>query len=142
MVTYLLKTFSLMFALILFGFASLQFNDPDPLPWIGFYVLCALVSLLLVFNIFYSSLFWLAVAACLLRLLIVGSGAFEYLQHMDQEPLMQAMNPNKPYIEEAREFLGAFIALGFISCSALMAPSRYLTGSIRSVKNKEVMASP
>jgi hypothetical protein len=34
---------------------------------------------------------------------------------MSQEPLMQDMNPEKPYIELAREVIGALIALGIIS---------------------------
>lgn len=131
MITHLLKAFAAICALTLLGFAGLQFNDPDPIAWVGFYFLCALVPLLLVFNIYYPPLVLFAVGACLLRLIIVGSGAFEYYQLMEQEPLMQTMNPNKPYIEEAREFLGAFIALGLVIASAWMAHSRYLKIHIR-----------
>jgi hypothetical protein len=34
---------------------------------------------------------------------------------------MQSMNPDKPYIEEAREFLGALIAVVLVCLSALLA---------------------
>lgn len=125
-------------ALTLFGFAALQLNDPDPIGWVSFYILCALVPLLLVFNIYYPPLFWLVVAACLLFLAIAGPGAVEYYRHMDQELLMQSMNPDKPYIEEAREFLGALIALGLVMISALMARSPYLKVYIRSFKGKKI----
>ena len=40
---------------------------------------------------------------------------------MNEEPLMQSMNPNKPYIEEAREFLGALIALAIVALSQWLA---------------------
>ncbi len=125
-------------ALTLIGFASLQFNDPDPIAWAGFYFLCALVPLLLVFNIYYPPLFLVAVAVCALCLVVAGPGAFEYYQHMGQEPLMQRMNPNKPYIEEAREFLGALIALVLIAASALMANSRYLKVYMRHFKDQNI----
>jgi hypothetical protein len=125
-ITHVLKAFAMICALTLIGFAGLQFNDPDPVIWVSFYVLCALIPLLLVFNFYYSPLFLLAVAACLLCLVIAGPGAFEYYRHMGQEPLMQTMNPDKPYIEEAREFLGALIALGLVIINALVAHSRYL----------------
>lgn len=126
MAIYLIKAVALMFALTLLAFASLQLNDPDPIIWAGLYIICALIPLLLVFNIFHPPLFWVAVVLCGIRLVLAATGAFEYFQHMSQEPLMQGMNPNKPYIEEAREFLGLLIALAMLGCSALLARSRYL----------------
>ncbi|MES2823265.1 MAG: transmembrane 220 family protein [Pseudomonadota bacterium] len=125
-------------ALTLLGFAGLQLNDPDPIRWVSFYILCALVPLFLVFNIYSSPLFLLAVAACLLCLAVAGPGAVEYYRHMDQELLMQSMNPDKPYIEEAREFLGALIALGLVIISGLMARNRYLKVYIRAFKGKKI----
>lgn len=119
--TYIAKSIAALFALTLFGFAAIQFNDPDPWVWISFYGLCALVPLLILANIFIRPLFWLTLALCVIELLLSVSGAYNYLLHMDQEPLMQSMNPEKPYIEEAREFLGALIALILVSISAWLA---------------------
>ncbi len=118
--TYLFKVIYLIFGLTLLGFASLQFNDPDPIIWVSFYVICALVPLLLVANKFYRPLFWLAVVICTLAILNSAPGAYQYYLHMKEEPLMQGMNPQKPYIEECREFLGVLIALGFILISVMI----------------------
>jgi hypothetical protein len=118
---YIAKSIAALFALTLFGFAALQFNDPDPVIWVSFYCLCATVPLLLLANKFIRPLFWLTLAICVIELLLSASGTYNYYLHMDQEPLMQSMNPEKPYIEEAREFLGALIALVLVCLSALLA---------------------
>jgi hypothetical protein len=118
---YFYKTIYVLFGITLFGFASLQFNDPDPVIWVSFYVICALVPTLLAANKFYRSLFWLAVVICTIQLSISAPGAYQYYLHMAEEPLMQGMNAEKPYIEECREFLGTLIALGFVVVSALVA---------------------
>lgn len=113
-----------LFSLILFAFSSLQLNDPDPQIWVTFYVLCALVPGLVVFKKFSWILVGLAVAACVAELVVSGPGAYMYYLHRMEEPLMQSMNPDKPYIEEAREFLGALIALTMVLLSIPM--DRYL----------------
>ena len=121
MAPYIIKTFALLLGITLLGFASLQLNDPDPIAWAGFYGICALIPLLLVFNVAYRPLFLLALVLCCIRLGIAAPSTVEYVQYMAQEPLMQAMTPNKPYIEEAREFLGVLIALVIICSSTLLS---------------------
>jgi len=121
---YLSKTLYFIFGITLLGFAGLQFNDPDPIIWISFYVLCALIPSLLVFNIFNRPLFILAIAWCCVELFISAPGAYQYYLHMAEEPLMQGMNPQKPYIEECREFLGALIALALVLISAVLAKKK------------------
>lgn len=118
---YISKSIAALFALTLFGFAALQINDPDPVIWVSFYCLCAAVPLLLIANKFIRPLFWLTLALCVIELFLSAPGAYNYYLHMDQEPLMQSMNPEKPYIEEAREFLGVLIALVLVTLSALLA---------------------
>ena len=100
---------------VLAWFAALQLNDPDPLYWGGFYALCTLVPLLAVFRIESLVLYGLCMIYGVSALVLTGSGELEYLQHAGTESLLQGMNPDKPYIEEAREFLGALIALALIS---------------------------
>lgn len=119
--TILFKAIYFLFGITLFGFSSLQFNDPDPIVWVSFYVICALVPSLLIFNKFYRPLFWLAVVICCIETINSAPGAYQYYLHMAEEPLMQGMNPQKPYIEECREFLGVLIALGLVIISVLMA---------------------
>lgn len=123
---YVSKALYFIFGITLLGFAGLQFNDPDPLIWIGFYVLCALIPSLLLFNIFNRPLFLLAIIWCGVELFISAPGAYQYYLHMTEEPLMQGMNPEKPYIEECREFLGVLIALGVVIVSALLARAKQL----------------
>jgi len=118
---YFLKSVYLLFGITLVAFASLQFNDPDPVIWVSFYTICALVPLLLVVNKFYRTIFWIAVGICAVQLFISAPGAYQYYLHMTEEPLMQGMNADKPYIEECREFLGALIALALVVISTLIA---------------------
>jgi len=118
---YITKSIAALFALTLIGFAALQFNDPDPVIWVTFYGLCALVPLLLLVNKFSRAFFSLTLVICAIELFLTAAGAYNYYLHMNQEPLMQSMNPDKPYIEEAREFLGALIALLLVGASALLA---------------------
>jgi hypothetical protein len=105
--------YHLLVFLLLLTAAALQLNDPDPWVWGGFYAVCALVPLLAIFRI--NS--WILYALCGLCGLVVIiptlDGFIEYLRQA--EPLLQQMAADKPYIEEAREFLGALIALGLIS---------------------------
>lgn len=115
------KSIAALFALTLLAFAALQFNDPDPVIWVSFYCLCAAIPLLVLANKFIRHIFWLTLVICGIELFLTAPGAYNYYLHMDQEPLMQSMNPEKPYIEEAREFLGALIAFILVCASALLA---------------------
>jgi hypothetical protein len=109
----MLMFYHLMAFLLLVVAAALQLNDPDPVYWGGFYSFCALIPLLAIFRI-HS---WILYALCAIYGLVVIiptiDGFAEYLRQA--EPLLQQMSADKPYIEEAREFLGALIALALIS---------------------------
>lgn len=106
-----LRLIAFLLFLILLAFALLQLNDPDPLPWTGFYLICSLVPLLLSFRLYHPGLSLVAIVLCVIVMGIYTGGSLEYLRHAADETLMQTMNPEKPYIEEAREFIGGFIAL-------------------------------
>ena len=113
------RTLCFLFFLLLFSFALLQLNDPDPALWTGFYFICSLTPLLLTFRIRFRPLFFLNVFLSFIVMGLYVGGALEYLRHAN-EPLMQSMSPDKPYIEEAREFIGAVIALGTLfTCGIL-----------------------
>lgn len=122
--TYVKKAIHFLFALCLLAFAALQVNDPDPATWILFYLICAAVPILALANRPIKAVFWIAVAVCAITLGIYAEGAYNYYLHRNTEPLMQSMNPKKPYIEEAREFLGALIALALVIISHLLARRR------------------
>lgn len=114
------KLLHALFAITLLGFAYLQLNDPDPVVWTGFYLLCALVPLLALCNRHNRYVSWAAIGLCLVVAGIYAPGAYTYYLHSSEEALMQSMNPNKPYIEEAREFLGSLITLVLVVISHLL----------------------
>lgn len=111
MLTITIRSFAFLLFLLLLTSAFLQLNDPDPILWTTYYVICAIVPLLLVMKRFNAVVFWGGVVASLVIMGIYAPGTLEYLRHAAQEPLMQSMNPAKPYIEEARECIGGFITL-------------------------------
>ncbi|HTF84533.1 MAG TPA: transmembrane 220 family protein [Cellvibrio sp.] len=111
MLTITIRIFAFLLFLLLLTSAFLQLNDPDPILWTTYYVICAIVPLLLVMKRFNAVVFWVGVVASLVIMGIYAPGTLEYLRHAAQEPLMQSMNPAKPYIEEARECIGGFITL-------------------------------
>lgn len=117
MFTFATKIIHLLFACTLAAFAYLQLNDPDPVVWTLFYLICAVVPLLELVNKRNRYVFWIAVTLCIMDLGIYTHGAYTYYLHSNEEALMQSMNPAKPYIEEAREFLGSLIALVLINIS-------------------------
>lgn len=109
MLTITIRSFAFLLFLLLLTSAFLQLNDPDPILWTTYYVVCAIVPLLLVMKRFNAVVFWVGIVASLVIMGVYAAGTLEYLRHAAQEPLMQSMNPNKPYIEEARECIGGFI---------------------------------
>lgn len=117
MLSLSLRALAFVFFLFQLLCAWLQVNDPDPLIWTSYYLLCAAVPLLVVFKRFYAPLFWVALTLSALVVAIYIPGTLEYLRHMNQEPLMQSMNPEKPYIEETRELIGGALALVMVGAS-------------------------
>lgn len=120
MLAIVLRSIAFLFFLILVGFTYLQINDPDPVRWIVYYLICALVPLMVAGKRFFAPLFWLATILSVIVVGIYVPGAVEYLAHASEEPLMQSMNPQKPYIEEARELIGGAIALVLVLVSRLL----------------------
>jgi uncharacterized membrane protein YhaH (DUF805 family) len=102
--------------------ALLQINDPDPVIWTAFYILCALPAGLALTGRRSYLLNMALLALSALVAAIYLPGLMEYFVHAAEEPLMQGMNEQKPYIEEAREFIGALIV--FLILAPYAAASR------------------
>ena len=111
MLTITIRSFAFLLFLLLLTSAFLQLNDPDPIQWTIYYLICAALPLLLVMKRFNVVVFWVGIVLSLVIMGVYAAGTLEYLRHAAQEPLMQSMNPAKPYIEEARECIGGFITL-------------------------------
>jgi len=114
-----------LFAIVLLVFAFVQFNDPDPFVWVTFYTICALVPLSLMVNRYHHYLLWIAAGLCLLHLGIAAPGIYDYLMHHLNQSIIQDMSPDRPYIEESREFLGTVIALLLMAISVLLARKKF-----------------
>ena len=116
----MVKLVDLALGVVLLAFAALQLNDPDPLFWVGLYVVCALGPLASILRPYSMSLLWLTIGYCLAAIVLTIEGGVEYLRHAGEEPLMQPMSTAKPYIEEAREVLGTVIAACIVAAHFLL----------------------
>lgn len=119
-VTPIARVVSGIMAALLIVFAVVQLNDPDPAFWIGLYVMCAAVPLLGLFGYQSRLLLGAAIAYCVVAMVITVGGAMDYLPRAGGESLLQDMSPDKPYIEETREFIGTGIALCLIILATIV----------------------
>jgi hypothetical protein len=119
----------LFFTLLLIFTAYLQLNDPDPLFWASLYLLCASIPLLSLFKNNHKPLSVLAgisAVICLGALLTTYQGMLDYLLlHIADESLVNDMSPDKPYIEEGREFIGTLWALCVVLTSWYFSHKKY-----------------
>jgi hypothetical protein len=107
-------------AALLVYFTVVQFNDPDPVFWVGLYLLSAAVPTLGLCGYRSRPLLAAVVAYGVVALALTVGGAFAYLPHAGDESLLQDMSPDKPYIEETREFIGTAIALCLVFVTVLV----------------------
>jgi hypothetical protein len=117
---YLIKSALLAIFIALGCFTWLQLDDPDAFFWVIIYGIAAMVPLLGLFGKVYLPFSLLAGILCLTELIINIPGYYTYWLHHHEEALMQSMSAEKPYIEEAREFLGSLIALLLVASSHLL----------------------
>lgn len=109
--TLVVKIVHVCLAALLTYCAVIQLNDPDPYFWVVMYAACAVVPLMNIFSRNYMAVCWVAMLLCSVGVGVSSGGMIEYIQNAGEEALMQPMSDEKYYIEEAREMLGALIAL-------------------------------
>ncbi len=104
---------SLALAIAFAVFALIQINDPDPILWVLLYTAAAVVCALDAFNRYNESLTLLVFGVSLATSLYFAPAIAEWLASQNLAELYGEMKAQKPFIEETRESLGAFItALG------------------------------
>ena len=104
-------------ATLLTAMAVLQLNDPDPLLWFVVYLCAAAMPIANIFRYRLPTLYKITIGLVLACLLMSGPGFFEYLTSGDYASITGKMLAEKPYVESAREFLGASFALAVLfSC--------------------------
>lgn len=106
----------------MFGFAALQWNDPDRLQWISLYVATALLAILIFIKLCNPcSIAW-AIMLSMISLIMMTQtlpGVFEYLQSSNYNDIYLPMTEEKPQIEQVREFLGLLIVVLYCFTSAI-----------------------
>jgi hypothetical protein len=95
--------------LVFVSFAYLQYNDPDPIFWIGVYGTFAVMSFLRVINRQNRKLIVVAIIATGIALLFYLPGFIEWLTVPRKEEIFGEMVYEKSYIEETREFFGLLL---------------------------------
>lgn len=98
-------------ALLAALFAVLQYNDPDPLVWVGLYGATALALGLAAAGWPVPPLAWGVVGAGLTLGAISFPGLLQYIANTDGVTVSDAMSSQYPYIEATRELGGAAIAV-------------------------------
>lgn len=98
-------------SLLFVTMAALQINDPDPSLWIGLYLAVAAIPAARVLERRAPVLFGTALGLVIACLLVSLPGFVDFLRSGDYGSIGGEMSSSKPYIESAREFLGALIGL-------------------------------
>ena len=105
------KILSIVFGLVFLLFASVQYNDPDPIGWILIYSVIGLLCISSAFG-FYRR--WIAYAVLVLAgiwMLTLLPSLWQWLRYEPADALLYGMSPDKMYIEESREFIGLLLGV-------------------------------
>jgi hypothetical protein len=123
---YLYLFFALVFAL----FAAVQYNDPDPVLWIAIYGYAVLMSVMAYKGKFNSYLLLIGIAGYLAGAIYYFPPSVEDWIHAEQQA--QSLQMKMPFVEEARESLGLFMAFAVLTFYYLKARA----ANTREVKNQ------
>lgn len=109
-----MKAFNILFGLVFFSFAILQYNDVDPYLWIPIYASAAAICILNSRGKYNFKLHLAMATFCVvyaLFLFVNTDGVFSWINEHETENLVQSMKATKPWIEQTREFGGLMIIL-------------------------------
>jgi phage-related holin len=109
-----MKIFNIIWVIIFVFFAALQYNDPDPYVWIPIYMYAAILCWLAFKGKYYprAYLFGILVYAIYaIYLVFTKDGVIDWIEKHDAEGITKTMHAEKPWIEDAREFLGLMIVI-------------------------------
>lgn len=103
---------NIVLALLFLSFTLVQFNDPDPVLWIGCYGCMVVLSLLAAWNVFPVKIMIPLAGGYLLLSAMHVEGMLEWLASPNRRLIFDDLAKMQyPYIEEAREFLGLVVCL-------------------------------
>ncbi len=107
----------------MFGFAILQWNDPDRLQWISLYTATALLAILMYFKNCISCVkAWTIMLSMICVIMIVQAipGVFDYIQTSNYSDIFSPMSDENTYVEVVREFIGLLIVLLYCIISGVL----------------------
>ena len=105
-----MRAFGFIFTAVFLAFTAVQYNDPDSVGWIGFYLLLAGLSLGTALRKVKPHSLVVALVVLAFAMGNYYEGAVEFLTNNDGIAFSQGMQNDFPYIEEAREFGGLTIS--------------------------------
>ena len=106
-----MKITNAIFTLLFIVFAYVQLNDPDPLGWVALYGILAAVSGFGAFGKYHR---WVNIGVLVLFVAVFlwhSPSLFSWVTVHQEDHLIESMAPEKPWIEESREALGALIGV-------------------------------
>lgn len=120
----ILLILNVIFCLAFIYFAYLNLNDVDPWLWVPIYMSAAVCCALVVFNMYYPTIYLLLIAFYLVYAIIlffVKEGVRDWIFKYKRASLVESMHADKLYIEQTREFFGLLIITGALVIDYLAA---------------------
>ena len=105
-----MKIFNLFLSALFVFSAALQFNDPDPLLWIGLYISVAVICAFAAFGKYNRWATLLVMAACIYELYLLVPDFTQWINE-GMPSITETMKASTPHVEFVREFLGVAIML-------------------------------
>jgi hypothetical protein len=106
----IMKPILLLLATLFLLFAAVQYNDPDPLGWMGLYGFVAIMAALAAFGRYHRGALLLGIAICLVWLGTLLPMFVQWIR-LGMPNIAGSMKATEPHIEYTREFLGLFLCL-------------------------------
>ena len=122
-----MKIFNIIFIVLFFISAVLQYNDPDPYLWIPIYLFAAYLCFEAFKKKYNPSLYYIALliyGLYAVRLFFDKTGVIHWLKRHHAESLVQNMQAQKPWIRETREFFRLIITIAILSANMLWLGKR------------------
>lgn len=111
-------------AVVFIACAALQWNDPDPWRWIVIYGVAAAAAVANYAGVRPVVPNVVALLVALGALAYAAPGALEFLRVGDWSQLWGGMSDERPWIESAREFIGALIIADYLAVALVMGLRR------------------
>ena len=108
-----MKATNIVLTVIFALFAIVQYNDPDPLPWIAMYGFVAVVSAFAINRRYNRYVLLAGLAVCVVWMVTILPGFLDWIEQ-GMPSITGSMKAESPYIEYTREFFGLLLGGGVL----------------------------